>query len=68
MSNGPILGHVVAQDLDLDGVITDLPPNKRREFLDAQKKFLNSLSPRELAKFNLTPEKLAKLRRDAGGR
>jgi uncharacterized protein YjbI with pentapeptide repeats len=68
VSNGPILGHILANDLDLDAVITDLPRDQRREFLDAQKKFLDSLSPRELAKFNLTPEKLAKLRRDAGGR
>jgi uncharacterized protein YjbI with pentapeptide repeats len=68
VSNGPILGHIVAHDLDLDAVITDLPPNKRREFLDAQKKFLDSLSPLELAKFNLTPEKLARFRQDAGGR
>jgi uncharacterized protein YjbI with pentapeptide repeats len=62
VSNGPVLGHIVAHDLDLDAVITDLPPKKRREFLDAQKKFLDSLSPRELATFNLSPEKLAKFR------
>jgi uncharacterized protein YjbI with pentapeptide repeats len=68
MSNGPVLGRVLARDLDLDGVLTGLPPDERREFLDAQKTFLNSLSPRELATFNLTPEKLARFRRDAGGR
>ena len=67
LSNGPILGRILAHDLDLHGLITDLPPKKRREFLDAQKRFLASLSPAELAKFNLTPEKLAKLRREANG-
>jgi len=34
---------------------------------DFQKTFLDSLSPKELAKFNLTRAKLAKLRREAGG-
>ena len=38
-----------------------------REFLDAQKEFLDSLSLRELVKFNLTPEKLAAFRREARG-
>ena len=67
LSNGPVHGRILAHDLDLDGVITDLAPKERREFLDAQKKFLDSLSPPDLAKFNLTPEKLAKFRREATG-
>lgn len=67
LSNGPILGRILAHDLDLDGVIADLPPKKRREFLGAQKKFLDSLSRGELAKFNLTPEKLAKFLRETNG-
>ncbi len=67
MSNGPIFGHILALDLDLDRVITDLPPDEQKEFLDAQKGFLDSLSPRELAKFNLSSEKLAKFRQEASG-
>ena len=67
LSNGPVFGRILAHDLDLDGVITDLPLDKRREFLDAQKTFLDSLSPAELAKFNLSPEQLAEFRREASG-
>ena len=55
-------------DLDLDMVITDLPPDEQKEFLHAQKGFLDSLSPRKLATFNLSSEKLAKFRREASGR
>jgi hypothetical protein len=67
MSNGPIFGRILALDLDLDRVITDLPPDEQKEFLDAQKEFLDSLSPRKLAKFQLSSEKLAKFRREASG-
>jgi hypothetical protein len=54
-----------ADDLDLEHYIAQLSPEKRNAFLDSQKEFLDSLSPKELAKFNLSPEKLAKLRREA---
>jgi uncharacterized protein YjbI with pentapeptide repeats len=67
VSNDAIFGYLLAHDLDLHGVITDLPSDEQKEFLNAQKKFLDSLSPRELTTFNLTPEKLAKLRREANG-
>ena len=38
-----------------------------KEFLESQEAFLDSLSPAGLAKFNLTPETLAKFRREANG-
>jgi uncharacterized protein YjbI with pentapeptide repeats len=59
-----------AQGLDLDRYITDiteLDPALKKSFLDSQAQFLDSLSRKELSKFNLTPEKLAKLRREASG-
>jgi uncharacterized protein YjbI with pentapeptide repeats len=56
-----------ADNLDLDRLISELPPKEQKLFLRAQKQFLDSLSPEELAKFNLSPEKLAKFRREAGG-
>jgi uncharacterized protein YjbI with pentapeptide repeats len=56
-----------AQNLDLGRFITDLPQNDRKEFLESQEAFLDSLSPAELAKFNLTPENLATFRREANG-
>ena len=43
----------------------DLGQTKREEFLDSQEEFLDSLSPAELAKFNLSPDKLKELRREA---
>ena len=67
LSNDAIFGRMLAHDLDLDGVITDLAPDEQKELLDAQKEFLDSLSPEELATFNLTPGKLARLRKEAGG-
>jgi hypothetical protein len=36
-------------------------------FLESQKRFLDSLSRKELSEFKLTPEKLARLRREASG-
>jgi hypothetical protein len=56
-----------AKNLDLDQFIADLPPKRQKAFLHAQKAFLDALSREELAKFNLTPEKLAKFRREAFG-
>jgi uncharacterized protein YjbI with pentapeptide repeats len=56
-----------ARGLDLGHFITDLPPGRRKVFLASQKEFLDSLTPRGLAEFNLSPEKLAKFRREARG-
>jgi hypothetical protein len=56
-----------ARNLDLAKLIAGLPPKRERQFLKVEKTFLDSLSPAELAKFNLTPEKLATFRRQAGG-
>lgn len=57
-----------AQNLDLDAYITDLiGVGLATDFLDSQKAFLDSLSREELAKFKLTPEKLARFRSEAGG-
>jgi len=53
-----------ARNLDLDNFIATLSPERKKAFLDSQKDFLDSLSPAELAKFNLTPEKLATFRRE----
>jgi uncharacterized protein YjbI with pentapeptide repeats len=56
-----------AKNLDLSKLFSIMDPGERRAFLHSQKGFLDSLSPAELAKFNLTPEKLAKFRREANG-
>ena len=57
-----------AKNLDLDRFISnELRSGLAQKFFDRQGKFLDALSPAGLAKFNLTPEKLAKLRRDANG-
>jgi uncharacterized protein YjbI with pentapeptide repeats len=56
-----------AKNLNLGRFLTDLPQEHQKPFLDSQKKFLDSLSPDELAEFNLTPAKLAKFRREASG-
>lgn len=56
-----------ARGLDLNHFITDLPPERLKAFLGTQKVFLDSLSPVQLSKFNLTPEKLARFRREASG-
>ena len=56
-----------AKNLNLGDFIAELPRWRQKTFLDAQKTFLDSLSPAELAKFNLTPEKLATFRREANG-
>lgn len=57
-----------AKNLDLHRYITkELRPGQAQKFIDRQWEFLVSLPPAELAKFNLTPEKLAKLRREASG-
>ena len=53
--------------LDRGRFIAYLPPGRQKAFLDSQKEFLDSLSREELSKFNLSPEKLARLRREAGG-
>jgi uncharacterized protein YjbI with pentapeptide repeats len=56
-----------ARNLDLDRFITeDLGPRARTRFLRYQWDFLTSLSPTELAKFKLSPERLAELGREAG--
>jgi len=55
-----------AHGLDLGRFIEQLQSG-RKEFLDSQKSFLDSLSWDEMAKFNLTPEKLATFRSEAGG-
>jgi uncharacterized protein YjbI with pentapeptide repeats len=55
------------EDLDLARFIADLPPQRRKAFLDAQRRFLDSLPASELAKFNLTRAKLARIRREASG-
>jgi uncharacterized protein YjbI with pentapeptide repeats len=54
-----------ARGLDLGRYIAELPPREKKDVLGMQRTFLNSLSPDELAKFNLTREKLARLRRQA---
>jgi uncharacterized protein YjbI with pentapeptide repeats len=56
-----------AKNLDLGRFMVDLPPIEQKRFLDSQKAFLDSLSREELAKFNLSPEKLATFRREARG-
>ena len=58
---------VLTRGLDLPLFMTDLPPERQKEFLDSQKAFLNSLSREQLSRFNLSPEKLARIRREAGG-
>jgi uncharacterized protein YjbI with pentapeptide repeats len=56
------------ENLDLARYLTGLDdPTWQKDFLDSQKAFLDSLSPKELAKFNLSPEKLAVFRREASG-
>ena len=54
-----------ANGLDLAHFTTELPLERQRAFLDSEQAFLDSLSPGELAKFNLSPEKLASLRKAA---
>ena len=54
-----------ATNLDLNRYITGLTPEGQKDFLIAQKDFLDSLSRGELANFQLTPEKLAELRKHA---
>jgi uncharacterized protein YjbI with pentapeptide repeats len=56
-----------ANNLDLSRFITDLPTEGQKGFLDSQEKFLDSLSEQGLARFNLSPEKLARIRREASG-
>jgi uncharacterized protein YjbI with pentapeptide repeats len=65
LNGGP--QYVLAKGLDLGRYITDLPPERRKVFLALQKGFLDSLSRDELLRFNLSPEKLAKLRKEARG-
>ncbi len=54
-----------ARNLDLDVFITGLSAKEKDVFLARQKTFLDSLSPDELARFSLTPERLAEFRREA---
>jgi uncharacterized protein YjbI with pentapeptide repeats len=56
-----------AKNLDLDRFITGLRLVYKATFLDSEKEFLDSLSRDELAQFNLSPEKLARFRREANG-
>jgi len=51
----------------LGGFITHPPPDRQKVFLDSQQAFLDSLSREHLSKFNLSPEKLARIRREASG-
>jgi len=58
--------------LDLRRYISEqLPPEwseaREKAFLDSQREFLDSLSRKELALLNLTPEQLARFRREASG-
>ena len=54
--------------LDLGAYLSgDLSPTERKVYLDTHKAFLDSLSRQELSRLNLTPEKLATFRRQAGG-
>lgn len=62
LDNAELFG---VEGLDLARFITALPPERQKAFLDAQRRFLDSLPARELAKFNLTPAKLARIRREA---
>ena len=55
----------LAEGLDLGRYIADLTPKQQKAFLDSQEAFLDSLSREELSEFKLTPEKLAKFRREA---
>jgi uncharacterized protein YjbI with pentapeptide repeats len=55
------------EGLDLARFVAGLPPDRQKEFLASQKAFLDSLSAEELAKFNLSPAKLARIRREASG-
>ena len=57
----------LTKGLDLSGYLADRTPQQQKHFLATEKDFLDSLSPDELATFNLTPEKLAKFRREASG-
>jgi len=54
-----------ARNLNLGKYIGGLQAEQLKAFLDSEEKFLDSLSPAGLAKFKLTREKLAKLRRQA---
>jgi hypothetical protein len=54
-----------AKNLDLSLFLTESPPRWQKLFLESQKYFLDPLSRDELADFNLSPEKLAKFRREA---
>ena len=56
-----------AKNLDLGRYLTDLSAAQKATFFEFQDTFLNSLSGDELATFNLSPEKLALLRKKAGG-
>jgi uncharacterized protein YjbI with pentapeptide repeats len=67
---GANLGEANLRDatgLDLARYLTNLPRAKQKAFLDSQKTFFDLLSPDGLAKFDLSPEKLAKFRREANG-
>jgi uncharacterized protein YjbI with pentapeptide repeats len=58
---------VFTRGLDLGRYIADLPPEQQKEFLDFHEAFLDSLSREALSEFKLTPEQLAKLRKEASG-
>lgn len=53
--------------LDLGRFITHLPLDREKRFLAIQRPFLDALSPKDLAIFNLSPEKLARFRREVSG-
>ncbi len=61
------MGGTLPDGLDLGRYITDLPPKRQKAFLASQKAFLDSLTREELSELQLSPEKLAKLRREANG-
>jgi uncharacterized protein YjbI with pentapeptide repeats len=56
-----------ARNLDLGSYISGLPRETRKAFLDSQRSFLDSLPADKLAKFNLSPQRLANFRRQASG-
>jgi hypothetical protein len=62
------LGFTDAQERAgfLNGREIESPRERLKVFLDSQGAFLNSLSRQEWSRFNLSPEKLARIRREAG--
>jgi hypothetical protein len=68
LGDGTPDGGGPAEGLDLGRYIADLYPKEQKAFLDSQRAFLDSLSREQLSKFKLSPEKLARIRREARAR